>query len=156
LLALGYSIRMAAEHIGCEAEDITEAAKEDPRFRNQIGDARFDADIDVLKLLRRTASQERNWRVGARILQRRHPEEYGRRSHNSFTGEQVMDILARVLRTVMPSVPRQEVAEVMFEFQEELDDVVAKARLPLPEYDPPEEEEECKVAAAEELASPAP
>ncbi len=132
---------MAAEHVGCEPDDITAAAKEDPRFREQIADARSDADIDALKLLRRTASQEKNWRVAAWILERRNPEEYGRRSPNSFSGEQVMEILGRVLDTVMRSVPREEVAEVMFEVEEELADVVAKARLPLPEYNPPEEDE---------------
>ncbi len=51
-----------------------------------------------------------------------------------------MEILGRVLETVMPSVPREEVAEVMYEFEEELADVVAKARLPLPEYYSPEED----------------
>ena len=156
LLALGYSIRMAAEHIGCLPDDITDATKEDPRFRDQIASARSDADIDALKLLRRTASQEKNWRVAAWILERRNPEEYGRRSPNSFTGEQVMEILGRVLDTVMPSVPRAEVAEVMFEVEEELADVVAKARLPLPEYDLPEDQESEEEGIPPQIASEAP
>jgi hypothetical protein len=142
LLALGYSRRMAAEHVGCDPSTITRTAKRDENFRQQLAAAQADADIEALKLIRRTADQEKYWRAAAWILERRNPDEYGRRPPNSFSGEQVMQILARVLQVVMPSVPSQDVEEVMSQFEEELGDVAEKARLPLPEYDPAEEEDD--------------
>jgi len=141
LLALGYSRRMAAEHVGCDPSTITRTAKRDESFREQLAAAQSDADIEALKLIRRTADQEKYWRAAAWILERRNPDEYGRRAPNTFTGEEVMQILDRVLRTVMPSVPAEKVEAVMVEFEEELSDVAEKARLPLPAYDPPAEED---------------
>ena len=137
LLALGYSRRMAAEYVGCDPSTITRTAQRDEAFREQLANAQSDADIDALKLLRRTADQEKYWRAAAWILERRNPDEYGRRAPNTFTGEQVMKILQRSLHAVMPAVPREKVEEVMSEFAEELEDVAEKARLPLPEYRPP-------------------
>ncbi len=146
LLALGYSQRMAAEFVGCDPSTITRTGKRDENFRAQLAAAQSDADISALKIIRRTADQERYWRAAAWILERRNPEEYGRRSPNSFTGEQVIQILQRVLEVVMPSVPIEQVAYVMSEFEEEFSDVVEKARLPLPEYEPEEHEDDCEPA----------
>jgi len=140
LLTLGYSRRMAAEHVGCDPSTITRTAQRDETFRQQLAAAQSDADIDALRLIRRTADQEKYWRAAAWILERRNPDEYGRRAPNSFSGEEVMRILDRVLQVVMPFVPSQNMEEVMSQFEEELSDVAEKARLPLPEYAPAEEE----------------
>ena len=134
LLSLGYSRSMAAEYVGCDPSTITRTAKRDERFREQLAAAQSEADIDALKLIRHTADQERYWRAAAWILERRNPDEYGRRAPNTFSGEQVMQILDRVLQAVMPAVAAEKRAEVMCEFEEELGDVAEKARLPLPEY----------------------
>ena len=159
LLALGYSIRMAAEHIGCEPTEIIDAAKEDPRFRDQIADARSDADIDALKLLRRTASQEKNWRVAPPGFSNAAiPKNMAAASPNSFTGEQSYgkSLAARPRDRHAPAVPRAEFAEVMFEVEEELADVVAKARLPLPGYELPYEQESDEEGVPPQTASEAP
>ena len=154
LLALGYSQRMAAEFVGCDPSTITRTAKRDEHFCAQLAAAQSDADIDALKIIRRTADQERYWRAAAWILERRNPEEYGRRAPNTFTGEQVMQILQRALEVIMPSVPMEQVAEVTSEFEEEFGDVVEKARLPLPEYEPEEEDDEDAVESAEPVDPP--
>jgi hypothetical protein len=154
LLTLGYSQRMAAEFVGCDPSTITRTAKRDENFRAQLAAAQSDADISALKIIRRTADQERYWRAAAWILERRNPEEYGRRSPNSFTGEQVMQILQRALDVIMPAVPMEQVAEVMREFEEEFGDVVEKARLPLPEYEPEGEDEEGAPTPAERVDPP--
>jgi hypothetical protein len=141
LLSLGYSRNMAAEYVGCDPSTISRTAKRDEAFRAQLADAESETSIDALRLIRHTGSQERYWRAAAWVLERRHPDEYGRRAPNTFTGEQVMRILERALEVVMPSVPAWQVPEVMCDFQEEFSDVAEKARMSLPEYEPPEEEE---------------
>ena len=140
LLALGYSQNMAAKHVGCDSSTITRTAKRDPKFREQLADSQSDASIDALHLIRRTADQERYWRAAAWVLERRHPDEYGRRTPASFSDEEMIKVLDRMLQYIMPSVPAEKVDELMSEFEEEFCDVAEKAHLPLPEYEPPEEE----------------
>jgi hypothetical protein len=154
LLALGYSRRMAAEYVGCDPSTITRTAQRDESFREQLAGAQADADVDCLKLIRRTADQEKYWRAAAWILERRNPEEFGRRAPNMFTGEQVMKILQRALCAVMPAVPLDKVEEVMGEFEEELQDVADKARLPLPEYYPPEYKDDVPPDGEKQAAAP--
>src|SRR6516225_3919571 len=93
LLSLGYSRNMAAEYVGCDPSTISRTAKRDEAFRSQLADAESETSIDALRLIRHTGSQERYWRAAAWVLERRHPDEYGRRAPNTFTGEQVMRIL---------------------------------------------------------------
>ena len=154
LLALGYSQNMAAEHLGCDSGTITRTAKRDPKFHEQLVEARSDASIEALRLIRHTGSQERYWRAAAWMLERRHPDEYGRRAPNTFTGEQMMKVLDRVLEVFMPAVPPERVAEVMSEFEEEFCDVAEKARLPLPEFEPEEEDGEESPETAECIEPP--
>jgi hypothetical protein len=142
LLSLGYSRNMAAEYVGCDPSTISRTAKRDEAFRSQLADAESETSIDALRLIRHTGSQERYWRAAAWVLERRHPDEYGRRAPNTFTGEQVIRILERALEVLMPSVPAWQVPEVMRDFQEEFSDVAEKARLSLPEYELEDENEE--------------
>jgi hypothetical protein len=148
LLALGYSQNMAAEYVGCDSSTITRTAKRDPTFHARLSEARSDASIEALRLIRHTGSQERYWRAAAWMLERRHPEEYGRRAPNTFTGEQMMDVLDRLLRLVMPAVPPEQVGEIMNEFEIEFEDVAEKTRMSLPEYEPEVDNEEPDEAAA--------
>jgi hypothetical protein len=154
LLSLGYSRNMAAEYVGCDPSTISRTAKRDEAFRAQLAAAESETSIDALRLVRHTGGQERYWRAAAWILERRHPDEYGRRAPNTFTGEQVMRILERALEVVMPSVPVWQVPEVMCDFQEEFSDVAEKARLSLPEYEPPEEEQSNTGDKADDEAPP--
>jgi hypothetical protein len=148
LLALRYSQNMAAEHLGCDSSTITRTAKRDPVFKERLIEARSDASIEALRLIRHTGSQERYWRAAAWMLERRHPDEYGRRAPNTWTAEQMMKVLERVLEVFMPAVPHDMAEEVMAEFEEEFSDVAEKARMSLPEYEPPEEVDEEDVGNA--------
>src|SRR5258708_888280 len=105
LLEMGCSRRMAAKQVGCAGSTITRTADREPQFHAELARAEGQSDIRALKLLRRTSEQEKYWRVAAWILERRNPEEYGRRAPHTFTGEEVMSLLARGMQNAMSAIP---------------------------------------------------
>ena len=130
LLAMGCSRRMAARQVGCAASTITRTAERDEEFHNQIADAEAQADVRALRLISRTAQQEKYWRVAAWLLERRNPEEYGRRAPHTFTGTQVTELLLRGLKEVVRSVAEENLADVLVRFHDLVSDVAESANLP--------------------------
>jgi hypothetical protein len=129
LLTMGCSRRMAARQVGCAPSTITRTADRDEEFREQIAEAESQADVRALRLISRTAEQERYWRVAAWVLERRNPEEYGRRAPFTFTGTQVTDLLLRGLRDVVAAVPEEKLPDVMVCFHDLISDVADSANL---------------------------
>jgi hypothetical protein len=129
MLSMGCSRRMAAKQVGCAPSTITRTAERDEEFREEIADAESQADIRALKLIRNTAQQERYWRVAAWLLERRNPEEYGRRAPHTFTGTQVTEFLLRGLREVVAAVPEEDLSDVLTSFYDLISDVADTANL---------------------------
>jgi hypothetical protein len=148
MLTMGCSRRMAARQVGCAPSTITRTAERDEEFREEIAEAESQADVRALRLIRNTAQQERYWRVAAWILERRNPEEYGRRAPHTFTGTQVTELLLRGLRDVVAAVPDEKLPDVLVSFHDLLSDVADSANLRPMEFDEllaealPEPEEE--------------
>ncbi len=130
LLTMGCSRRMAAKQAGCAASTITRTAERDEEFHNQIAEAEAQADVRALRLISRTAQQERYWRVAAWLLERRNPEEYGRRAPHTFTGTQVEELLIRGLSEIVQFVKEEKLPDVILSFHDVLLYVADKALLP--------------------------
>ena len=134
LLELGCSRRMAARQVDCAASTISRTAARDENFAAQLADAAGQADVRALKLICHAAQQERYWRVAAWLLERRNPDEYGRRPPHTFTAEQVAALLARGLEGVLAAVPAESAQAVEDVFDDLLEDIDVKAGRP-PEQD---------------------
>jgi hypothetical protein len=130
LLTMGCSRRMAAKQAGCAASTITRTAERDYEFHSQISEAEAQADVRALRLISRTAQQEKYWRVAAWVLERRNPDEYGRRAPFTFTGTQVEELLIRGLSEIVPCIKEEKLQDVMLTFHEVILDVADKALLP--------------------------
>ena len=126
LLELGHSRRAAARLLGCAANTITRAAARDPEFFAKLADAESQADSEALKLIRQTARQERYWRAAAWVLERRNPEDYGRRDPHTFSGDQVQEKFLRFLYAILPDVRRDRREAVMEKFDDALQGVEAE------------------------------
>ena len=132
LLEMGCSRRMAAKQVACAPSTITRTAQREPEFAKQLADAEGQADVRALRLLTHTAQQERYWRVAAWLLERRNPEEYGRRPPHTFTPEQVMKLLLRGMESVVAVIPDDKLDELVEGFENLLADVVEEGgRLPV-------------------------
>jgi hypothetical protein len=161
MLSMGCSRRMAARQVGCAPSTITRTADRDEEFGQDIADAESQADIRALRLIRNTAQQEKYWRVAAWILERRNPEEYGRRAPHTFTGTQVTEFLLRGLREVVTTVAEEDLPDVLTSFYDLISDVAETANLRpmdpedlLAEVMPAPEEETPEEQATEETAVP--
>jgi len=130
LLAMGCSRRMAARQVGCARSTITRTADRELEFHTQLADAEAQADVRALRLISHAAQQEKYWRVAAWLLERRNPDEYGRRSPFTFTGQQVMALLLRGLKDIVPAVAKEKLPEVMMNFHDLISDVAESANLP--------------------------
>jgi hypothetical protein len=141
MLELGCSRRVAAKHLRCAASTITRTAQRDTEFAAQLFDAESQAEMRALKLIGRMLDQEKYWRVAAWMLERRDPEEYGRRAPFTFRGGDVISLLQRIMELVMPAIAANKAAEIRETFYDLLDDVAEKANLRPPERDVPCTEE---------------
>jgi hypothetical protein len=104
-IGLGASRRMAARQVGCCHRTIARAAVRDAAFAAELARAESQADGKCLQNIGRAADQEKHWRAAAWVLERRNPEEYGRRDPYTYSADRVMEIFTRYLHTVLPSLP---------------------------------------------------
>ena len=108
LLSLGFSRRTVARHVGCTHTTIARAAERDPHFAFQIADAEMRADFGALKQVRDASKQDKYWRAAAWFLERRLPDEFGKRPAHSFSGDQVMALLAEVFSYTIGALKESE------------------------------------------------
>jgi hypothetical protein len=128
MLRGGCSRRMAARHVECDPSTITRTAARDPAFAAQLAEAQAGADLKALRLIDQATNQEKYWRAAAWMLERRNPEEYGRRAPETFTAEQVADVLAGFLRAVLPNVPADCCQGVMEAFDQSVTSIAERVK----------------------------
>jgi hypothetical protein len=128
MLRGGCSRRMAARHVECDPTTITRTAARDPEFAAQLAEAQAGADLKALRLIDKATDQEKYWRAAAWMLERRNPEEYGRRAPDTFTAEQVADVLACFLRAVLPIVPTDCSQGVMEAFDQSVTSIADRVK----------------------------
>jgi hypothetical protein len=105
ILAVGGSRRVAANYVGCAVSTIQGTAGRDAEFRRAIRRAEHQAEIGYLQNIQTAAKKEQHWRAAAWALERRNPNEYGRRKPDVLTPEQVTFLLAQLAEIVLREVP---------------------------------------------------
>ena len=128
LLSLGFSRRTAARHVGISHTSIARAAARDPHFAKQLSDAESVADFSALRMVRDAARQEKYWRAAAWLLERRLPDEFGHRAPHSFSGDQVMAMLAGVFSYTLPALKEEQKEQFMRSFNGTLGEVEAAVK----------------------------
>ena len=61
-----------------------------------------------MRRVREAAQEQKNWRAAAWLLERRNPDEFGRRTAHSISGDRVMELLAEVFSYTFPRLPEEE------------------------------------------------
>jgi len=108
LIGMGYTRRMAARQVQCSHTTIARTAARDPLFALDLANAETEVDGEALRLVRAAAREQKYWRAAAWLLERRNPEEYGRRTAHAFSGDQVMAMLAQIFSDTLPRLPAEE------------------------------------------------
>ncbi|MBN2580483.1 MAG: hypothetical protein JXB10_15975 [Pirellulales bacterium] len=126
MLSNGSSRRITARYVGCAQSTITRTAARDPAFAAQIAAAEHQAEIEILRALRAAARNERYWRAGAWLLERRNPEDFAARSPQVFTVDQIMQMISLLGEILYAEIPAenadraiQKVEQFLREFNEE-------------------------------------
>ena len=105
ILSAGLSRRAAAKYVGCATSTIQNTAQRDPVFAEQLSHAESQTELLCLKNIQKAAGKEQYWRAAAWVLERKNPAEFGRRSPNTMTLGQVVELLDEVARILVEEVP---------------------------------------------------
>jgi hypothetical protein len=123
LLVAGFSRRAAAKRVGVSHTTIARAATRDKLFATQLLDAEWRTDYEALKLVRSAAREEKYWRAAAWLLERRLPDDFGHRTAHSFSGDQVMALLAEVFSYTLPALAEDRREQFIRSFNATLGEV---------------------------------
>jgi hypothetical protein len=136
LLSLGCSRRIAALYVGCSPSTITRTAIRDADFFDQLINAELHSEVDALRHLRRASRKERYWRAAAWLLERRNPDDFGKREPNTVSEEKTHLIIDSIYSSVLKDLP----PDIQETIMQRLDVVFAdKLKTMFPE--PPKEDE---------------
>jgi hypothetical protein len=104
ILSVGCSQRVAAAFVGCAASTIQHTAERDPVFAAELGQAKSNAELALVKNIRNAAKKEQYWRAAAWALERGFPEKYARRGPDVITVEQIGHLLSRFSAIIVEEV----------------------------------------------------
>jgi hypothetical protein len=105
ILGVGCSQTLAAEYVGCSRSTIRREAERDAEFAKQMRQAIGNAELGLVKSIRKAAMKEQYWRAAAWALERLFPEKYARRGPDVITAEQLAEILARLGTMIITEAP---------------------------------------------------
>ena len=107
ILSVGCSQNVAAQFVGCAASTIQRTAERDPEFGEELGKAKSNAELGLVKNIRNAAQKEQYWRAAAWALERGFPEKYARRGPDVITVEQVGLLLTKFAEIIVEEVPER-------------------------------------------------
>ncbi len=122
-IGLGLSRRMAARQVRCAHTTIARTAARDPLFALDLANAENEVDVESMRQIREAAKEQKNWRAAAWLLERRNPDEFGRRTAHSMSGDHVMELLADVFSYIFPRLPEEEADGFLRMFNAKLQEV---------------------------------
>jgi len=122
-IGLGLSRRMAARQVRCAHTTIARTAARDPLFALDLANAENEVDVESMRRIREAAKEQKNWRAAAWLLERRNPDEFGRRTAHSMSGDHVMELLADVFSYIFPRLPEEEADGFLRMFNAKLQEV---------------------------------
>jgi len=105
ILGVGCSQNVAAHYVGCAVSTIQRTAQRDPQFAEQLNKAKCNAELALVKNIRKAAQKEQYWRAAAWALERGFPEKYARRGPDVITATDLARALAQFADMIVQQVP---------------------------------------------------
>ncbi len=118
VLMNGSSRRTAAGYVGCASTTIMRTMDRDPEFARAVVEAEQHAEIEALQMLRRAGREEKHWRAAAWLLERKNPEDFARRPHNSLSMEQIAQMFALLVGPILDRLSDDEFYETFQRLEE--------------------------------------
>jgi hypothetical protein len=116
LISLGLPRWEAAQRTGTSRSTLYREAKDDPAFAEQLRTAELHQEVRPLRQI--MEHMPRSWRAAAWILERQHPDVYGRRAPNTVTLADLHGIFGAMMKLLLEGVPQPEARQhVMQNFE---------------------------------------
>src|SRR5689334_5656597 len=80
VIALGGTMKMAAEYVGCSERTLYNYERTDREFRRKIRRAKIDTELGCLKTIKQASHDGQNWRAANQMMKHLNPDEYARRA----------------------------------------------------------------------------
>jgi hypothetical protein len=144
LVANGSSRRVAARYVGCAPSTITRTAARDPQFGAELAHAEQMAEINLLRAIQAAGKKPKYWRAAAWLLERRNVNDFGRRSPNMLTDEQVAEMINQMVEVLHEDVSEENYAralrkldQLLVECKSETEPIILEPREDARDEDPP-------------------
>jgi hypothetical protein len=138
ILSTGCSQASAADYVGCSVSTIRRTLQRDPLFAQAIGRARSNAEVSLVRNIRRAAEDRKYWRAAAWALQHFFPVRY-RDGLPTITPEQLAQVLAQFAELIVEQVPveryRKKILKAIEAFLQNLGGTIPKQSGPLEQPD---------------------
>lgn len=105
ILSMGCSQSMAAKYVGCSPATIRREAARDAKFAKKLREAKGNAELGLVKNIRKAANKEQYWRAAAWAPERMFPDKYAHRGPDVITAEQLAQVLAQLAEQLVEQVP---------------------------------------------------
>jgi hypothetical protein len=80
VLALGGTMKMAADFVGCSDRTLYNHARQDREFRKRLRRAKVDIELGCLKTVKKAAHDDQNWRAANQLMKHLNPDRYTRKA----------------------------------------------------------------------------
>ncbi len=109
LVTAGCGIGTAARYVGCNPVTIRREALRNPDFHERLRRAELAAELEPLQAMKRAAST--HWRAAAWLLERTHPNRFGRRSADTVSPDQIESLMVQLGEAIAEEMPDDDTAE---------------------------------------------
>jgi hypothetical protein len=109
LVSAGCGIAHAARYVGTSAITVRREALRNPEFYEQLRNAELSAQVVPLQALKKAA--QTHWRAAAWYLERKHPDEFGRRNVERYTVQQVEALLCEFYEAIFTGIDDKEIVD---------------------------------------------
>lgn len=127
LMACGCPLAVAARHLDCSVYTIRREARRNPEFEARLRGALLDTELAPIAMLQEAAQTD--WRAAAWLLERTHPEQYGRRAPSALGRAELSQLVERLGNVVRDEIhDRRQAARLRHRIRVEVQAVLGKFR----------------------------
>jgi hypothetical protein len=130
IVGVGISQTEAAKTVGVDQATIRRTCKADAEFATAYMAARSRGKIRLLGSMYAAAQgsgdKGGDWRAAGWLLERMHPDEFGRRHPAAYTRDQILALCMEIADIIRQFVPREQQSEVKTRMQQVIASMEAK------------------------------